>query len=86
VAVTAQFGGDVLVGRVVGPGGPQDDAAAEDQRLGAGPGADQTLQAAPEIIIQWDNGGEGARHGDPPCEPDTDVTLQDMMPTDLPFR
>jgi hypothetical protein len=75
MAVTVQFGGDLLVGRIVGLGGTQDDAAAEGQRLGAGTGADQTLQSAPEIVIQWDNRGEGARHGSPPCEPDTDGML-----------
>jgi hypothetical protein len=52
VAVTVQFGGDVLVGRVVRLGGPQDDAATEGQRLRAGTGADQTFQSAPQIVIQ----------------------------------
>jgi hypothetical protein len=52
VAVTVQVGGDVLVGRVVRLGGPQDDAAAEGQRLGAGTGADQTFQSAAQIVIQ----------------------------------
>src|SRR3954466_1018127 len=46
MAVTVQFGGDVLVGGVVRCGGPQDDAAAEDQGLGSGAGADEGFESA----------------------------------------
>jgi hypothetical protein len=66
MAVAAQFGGDVLVGRVVGPGGAQDDAAAEGQRLGGGTGADEGFESAARLGIQFDHRGEGARHGSPP--------------------
>jgi hypothetical protein len=52
VTITVQFDGNLLVGRVVRLGGPQDDATAEGQRLGAGTGADQTFQSAPPIVIQ----------------------------------
>src|SRR5512144_335719 len=38
MAVTVQFGGDVLVGRVVRLGGAQDDPAPKGERLGSGTG------------------------------------------------
>src|SRR5512147_582581 len=81
MAVTVQFGGDVLVGRVVRLGGAQDDAAAKGERLGGGPGADEGFESVATIGIQFDHRGEGARHGSPPGEQDTAVTLRDMMPT-----
>jgi hypothetical protein len=43
VPVTAQLGGNLLVGRVV-LGGEQDDAATEDQGLRGGTGADKGLE------------------------------------------
>ena len=36
MAVTVQLAGNLNVGRVVGVGGPEHDAAAEDQGLGRG--------------------------------------------------
>jgi hypothetical protein len=81
MAVTVQCGGDVLVGRVVRLGGVQDDAAAEGQRLGSGAGADEGLQLATPVGGQFDDRGEGARHGRAPGEQDTAVALGMMMPT-----
>jgi hypothetical protein len=81
MAVTVEFGGDLLVGRVVRLGGTQDDAAAEGQRLGRGTGADQGFKLAATIGIQIHDRGEGARHGSPPDEHDTVMTLQHIMPT-----
>ena len=81
MAVTVQCGGDVLVGRVVRLGGVQDDAAAEGQRLGSGAGADEGLQLATQVGGQFDDRGEGARHGRAPGEQDTAVALGMMMPT-----
>jgi hypothetical protein len=52
VAVTAQFGGDLLVGRAVVPGGPQDDATAGSQRLRGGAGADESLKLLPSFVRQ----------------------------------
>src|SRR5262245_55484722 len=49
MAVTVQFGGDVLVGRVVCLGSPQDDAAAKGQRLGGGAGADEGVEMMAQI-------------------------------------
>src|SRR5262245_8003535 len=43
VAVAAQFGGDLLVGGLIGVSGPQDESAAEDQGLRRGVSADQGL-------------------------------------------
>jgi hypothetical protein len=44
VAVAAQLGGDLLVGGPVGPGGAEDQAAAEGQRLRRGAGTGQALE------------------------------------------
>jgi hypothetical protein len=66
MAVTVEFGSDVLVGRVVRLGGAQHDAAAEGQRLGRGPGADEGFESAASLGIQYDHRGERARHGSPP--------------------
>jgi hypothetical protein len=81
MAVAVQCGGDVLVGRVVRLGGVQDDAAAEGQRLGSGAGADEGLQMSTQAGGQFDDRGEGARHGRSPGERGTAVALCDMMPT-----
>src|SRR5688572_22865211 len=54
MAVTAQFGGDVLVGRAVRLGGAQHDAAAEGQRLGRGAGADEGFESAARLGVQFD--------------------------------
>jgi hypothetical protein len=80
MAVTVQFGGDLVVGRVVRLGGAQDDAAAENERLGGGPGADEGLELAATSGIQFDDRAEGARHGSPPGQQDTMVTPPNRMP------
>ena len=85
MAVAVQRGGDVLVGRVVRPGGVQDDTAPEGERLGGGPGADEGFESAAESGLQFDNRGEGARHTNPPGEQVTAVALQHMMPTAPPL-
>jgi hypothetical protein len=61
MAVTVQFGGDLQVGRVVGVGGPQDEAAAENQGLGSGAGAGQGFQALPGGVRQQHGTWQG--HG-----------------------
>jgi hypothetical protein len=43
VAVAADFAGNLLVGRLIGVGGPQHESAAEDERLRRGTGADECL-------------------------------------------
>src|ERR1043165_4328980 len=50
VAVAAQLGGDLLVGRLVVSCGEQDDAAAEGQGLGRGAGAGQRFELAAQLI------------------------------------
>jgi hypothetical protein len=55
VAVTVKCGGDVLVGRVVGCGGEQDDAAAEGKRLGSGAGTLKSLKFGAEFWEQLDD-------------------------------
>ena len=85
MAVTIEFGGDLLVGRVVRLGGAQHDAAAEGQRLGRGTGADERIESSAKVGIEFDTRGEGARHGSPPSERVTVVALQDMMPTGPPL-
>jgi len=54
VAVAAQFGGDVLVGRIVRRSGPQDNAATHDERLGGGAGADKGFELGAEFGSQCD--------------------------------
>jgi len=85
MAVAVEFGGDLLIGRVVWAGGAQHDAAAEGQRLGSGTGAGEAFEAAATIGIQFKDRGEGARHGRPPGEQDRVVTLRSMMPTAPPL-
>jgi hypothetical protein len=81
MAVTVECGGDLLVARVVRLGGVQHDAAAEGQRLGSGTGADEGIESAAKVGIEFDTRGEGARHGSPPSEQVTAAALQNMMPT-----
>jgi hypothetical protein len=85
MAVAAEFGGDLLVGRVVRPGGAQHDAAAQGQCLGSGTGADKAVESAAPLDIQFKDRGEGARHGSPSGEPEMVVTLRSMMPTAPPL-
>jgi hypothetical protein len=66
MAVAVEFGGDVLIGGVVGPGGTQDDAAAKDQGLRRGTGANQTFELRANLRCQFNWGSEGAWHGCPP--------------------
>lgn len=54
VSVAAQFGSDVLVGRVVRRSGPQDAAAAKDERLGGGAGAAKRFKLEAEFGSQFD--------------------------------
>jgi hypothetical protein len=85
VTVTAQFGGDLLVGRVIGACSPQDDATAEDQRLRGGSGAEEGLNLVPGVVRQFDGRTEGARHGWPPDEQDSGVVPEAIMRTDAPI-
>jgi hypothetical protein len=73
VAVTAQFGGDVLVGGVAGLCCPQNDAATKGQGLGGGTGTHQRFQLVAQLLGQGDGRTEGARHGWPPGEQDSEV-------------
>ena len=66
VAVTAQFGGDILVGGAIVTSGEQDDAAAEGERLGRGAGAGESFQLAAEFLRQIDGRAERTWHG---CSP-----------------
>jgi hypothetical protein len=54
VAVAAQFGSDVLVGRGVGRGGTQDDAAPKNERLRSGAGAHQVFEVDAQLRSQFD--------------------------------
>jgi hypothetical protein len=68
VAITVEFGSDLLVGGAVGLSGAQDDAAAEDQRLGRGAGADEGLQLLLNFSRENQAGAERHWHGTPPCD------------------
>jgi hypothetical protein len=54
VSVAAQFGSDVLVGRVVRRSGTQDNAATKDKRLGGGAGAKEGLELEAKFRSQFD--------------------------------
>jgi hypothetical protein len=69
VSVAAQFGSELLVGRIPG-GGTQDDATTKDEGLWGGAGANQGFELAAQVGRQFDGGGKGARHGSPPGEQD----------------
>src|SRR5947209_2399765 len=63
VAVAAEFHRNVLVGRIIGLGGPQDDATAESEGVGGGAGAGQGFELAALLGCQFDRRSEGTRHG-----------------------
>ena len=79
VAVTAQFGGDFLVGGAVLTSGEQDDAAAEGERLRGGTRPSEGLKLAAEFIGQFDSGAERTRHGCSPHKRYRAVGLGDIM-------
>jgi hypothetical protein len=82
VSVTAQFGGENLVGWVVRRSGPQDQAATKDERLGSGAGAQQGFELAAQFRDQFDGGGKGARHGSPPGSQDKAISCRGIMAID----
>jgi hypothetical protein len=84
MTVTAQFGGDLLVGRAIVPGGTQDDATAEGQRLRGGAGAEEGLKLISGFVRQRDGRTEGARHGGSPGEQDRGVIPDAIMGTHAP--
>jgi hypothetical protein len=49
MAIAVQSVGDVLVGRAVRGSGPEDDPAAEGQRLGCGTGTGEGLEAVSKV-------------------------------------
>jgi hypothetical protein len=68
VAVAAEFGSDVLIGRGVRLGGEQDDAATKDEGLGGGTGADEVFEVSADFGGQFDRRAKGTWHGNPPGE------------------
>jgi hypothetical protein len=54
VSIAVQFSGDLLIVGVVGVGGAQDEAAAQDQGLGSGACADQLLELLSDVRGQVD--------------------------------
>jgi hypothetical protein len=67
VAVAVEFGRDLLVGGLVGVGGPQDEPATKDQSLRRGACADQRLELLTECVGQMQRRAKGTRHERPPC-------------------
>src|SRR5262245_5795982 len=57
IGVTAEFVGDLVVGRLIGPGATEDDAGAEGQALRGGACADQLLQQLRFTQVQANVGG-----------------------------
>ena len=84
VTITAEFGGDLLVGWAIIPCGPQDDATAEGQRLRGGARPDEGLELVAGLVRQYDSRTEGARHGWPPGEQDRVVVAEAIMATHAP--
>lgn len=54
VSITVEFGGDVLIVGLVVLGGAEDEAAAEDEGLRSGAGADQRLELAAGLVGEYD--------------------------------
>jgi hypothetical protein len=50
MAITAELGGDLAVGRLVGGGGAKEETAAEGQRLGRRGSAVERLQVATVVV------------------------------------
>lgn len=63
VPVAAEFRGDGLIGGSVGVGGPENDAAAEDQGLWGGPGPDEGFEVPADVGGEVEPGAEGEGHG-----------------------
>src|SRR5688572_9458748 len=64
--VTAEFDGDLLIGRIVRASGSQDEATAEGQRLRRRACTSQRFQFGAEFLLEFDCRAEGAWHGGPP--------------------
>jgi hypothetical protein len=67
VSFAAEFGGDVLVGRVIIVRGPQDESATQDQGLRRGARSDQRQELLTEFVGQRDRRAKGTWHERPPC-------------------
>jgi hypothetical protein len=82
VAVAVEFGGDVLVGRGLRPGGEQDDAATKDERLRGRTGADEVFEVGTHFSGQHDHRAKGTWHGNPPGEQDEVISRRIILATD----
>lgn len=67
VSVAVEFVGHLLVVGAVGGGGAEDDAAAPDQCLRCGEGADKGVQLLLKFRGQYDTRAKGTWHERPPC-------------------
>src|SRR5262245_45583423 len=81
VAVAAESGGDLKGGGLVGAGGTQDEATAQDQGLGSGTGAAEGLELAANFGGQLDGRTRRTRHGGAPVTAWARLSfgLQDIM-------
>jgi hypothetical protein len=67
VSVAVEFGGDGLVGGSVLRGGAEDDAAAEDQGLGRGAGAEKGFELVVRVRGEEKTRAERTWPDQPPC-------------------
>ena len=79
VAVAAEFGRNLLVGRPISVGSPQDESAAEDQGLRGGACPDQGLELLAEFIHERDRRAKGTRHEKPPCGGNNRVRVRRLI-------
>jgi hypothetical protein len=63
VSIAVEFLGDGLIGGLLGSGGAEDDAAAEDEGLWGGPSPNERFELPADIGGQVDLGTEGKWHG-----------------------
>jgi hypothetical protein len=85
VAITLQFGGDLLVGGVVVAGGPEDESATPDQGLRSRTGTDQELELQSEGGGENDQRAKRTWHKGPPCRRDNrDAVEAIIMPRSCP--
>lgn len=62
MAITAECGGDLLIGRRVVPGSEQDDTATEDESLWGRVGSDEGFELVAKLIRKLEDRTERTRH------------------------
>lgn len=79
MAITAECGGDLLIGRRVVPGSEQDDTATEDESLWGRVGSDEGFELVAKLIRKLEDRTERTRHKSSPRERGRAVQLMENI-------